>query len=185
VENLTLGNVTVGDGDVAFELRVVGQQAESTGHRLSVDYVQLCTCFYIPPLADIFREAESANPASSDPIYTDPAAGASGGFYVYLDSAGDGSSVTFTVPDVQAGTYDLEIGYGTFTDQGIFQVYYDGNPVGSAVDSYSASLTFTNANVGALTAPGGDLDLELRADGKNAASSWYRLAIDYLNLLAN
>ncbi len=114
----------------------------------------------------------------------------SGGEGTILDANAVGDFVSYNVPGVAAGTYDVRIGIKKFNPRGIFQLEVsrlDGTGgtsfVGPAVDEYSATTLFTEVDLGSWT-PGSTSDkaFKFAVTGKNAASSGYSIAFDYIKL---
>ena len=108
----------------------------------------------------------------------------------FFDATAAGQFVTFDVPNIAARTYNIRIGVKTWNNKGIFQLAISrldqqGSPtnVGSPVDEYSAGEVFTEVNLGNW-APGTTSDKAFRftVTGKNASSTGYGLAIDYITL---
>ena len=65
-----------------------------------------------------------------------------------LGILGTSYDVTFRLPNVPPGTYELRLGYCALVDRGIGQVYVDGIPQGIPMDMrYSAG----DSRVGGLT----------------------------------
>ncbi len=108
-----------------------------------------------------------------------------------------GDSVTFLVPNVAAGTYEVSVGMKRANSRGQFQLSAsraDQNTytnIGPVVDEYvtdgtNAEADFMAVNVGQWS-PGTTNDklFKLTVTGKNSASSQYWLSIDYIVLTPN
>ena len=109
----------------------------------------------------------------------------------FFDATAVGQFVTYQVPNVAAGTYDVRIGIKKWNNKGIFQLAISrldqqGSPsnVGSPVDEYASGETFTEVDLGNWT-PGSTSDkaFKFTVTGKNASSSAYGLAFDYIKLI--
>ncbi|WP_438481942.1 chitobiase/beta-hexosaminidase C-terminal domain-containing protein [Oleiharenicola lentus] len=97
--------------------------------------------------------------------------------------------ITFTVPSVAAGTFNVFIGVKKSSTEGIFQLatasstggtYFDK---GSPQDLYSASATYTEVSIGAVVfGSAGDKAFRFTVSGKNATSTDYDLVIDYIRI---
>ncbi len=115
----------------------------------------------------------------------------SGGSGSFFDSTATGQFVTFDLPNVAAGTYDVRVGYKAWNNKGIFQVAASrldqqgsASNVGSPVDSYSANEVFTEVDLGSWTpASTSDKAFKFTVTGKNSSSAGYGLAIDYITLI--
>jgi hypothetical protein len=116
----------------------------------------------------------------------------SGGKGVILDSNAAGSYINFVVPNVSSGKYDVRVGVKKYNSRGIWQLSISpaGNPsgpnLGSSQDEYSASGSgvFTEFDLGTWT-PGSTSDkwFKFTITGKNASSSDYTAAFDYITLI--
>ncbi len=100
--------------------------------------------------------------------------------------------VTYTVPNVAAGTYDVRVGVKKFNNKGAWQLAVSrtdqlGSPtnVGSPVDEYNAASTYNEIDLGSWS-PGttSDKAFKFTVTGKNASSSGYGIAVDYIKLIA-
>jgi parallel beta-helix repeat protein len=112
----------------------------------------------------------------------------SGGAALYLNATAATQFITLDVPNVAAGTYDVRVGIKKWNNKGAWQCAIqrlDGvgslTNVGPAVDEYDPNEVFTEVDLGNW-APGSTNDkaVTFTVTGKNAASSGYQLAIDYL-----
>jgi hypothetical protein len=115
----------------------------------------------------------------------------SNGNGTFFDSTAVNQFVTYDVPNVAAGTYDVRVGVKNWNNKGIWQLAISrmdqqGSPtnVGSPVDEYTASEVFTEVDMGNWT-PGSTSDKAFRfmVTGKNASSAGYGLAFDYIKLV--
>lgn len=114
--------------------------------------------------------------------------GGSNGAYVQYFANGVNDYVQFTVPNVSPGTYTLSIGVKKYNNRGIVQVQVNkagstpGN-IGSPIDLYSGSSSFTEIPVGTWTIGSqSDKWVKFLVTGKNASSGGYNVAIDYIKL---
>ena len=115
-------------------------------------------------------------------------ANCSGGQFVQLNGVAVGDFVKFLVPNVTAGTYDLRIGVKKNNNRAIVQTF-NGKVGGSyaafgpTFDEYSGSASYTEIDLGAWTVSTSDKYVGFHATGKNASSSSYVIAIDYIKLV--
>lgn len=132
------------------------------------------------------------------PIYSGPDyriiadANMSGGLGAILDATAAGNYITFTVPNVAAGTYDVRIGVKDMNTRGIWQLSvgradnFSGTAtnVGSPHDGYTASTTYSEIDLGTW-APGSTSDkwFQFQITGKNLSSTGYTECIDYISLI--
>ncbi len=187
-------------------------QTANTGRKLIIDWsstgassvtltVALCPYVTTPPAAPsqaplsswglARAEVENLAVAAVSPAdHTSADSGASGGGFVVLDSTAVGNYVTFTVPNLQVANYEVYLGVKTANSRGICQFAVAGSTGGtytnhgSPVDMYNSYSTFTEFDLGALnTGSAGDKAFRFTVTGKNAASTGYSLAFDYIRLV--
>jgi sugar lactone lactonase YvrE len=114
-------------------------------------------------------------------ILSDP--GASGGAYALLKATGPGDFVTYSVPIVADGTYDVKVGIQTRNNRGIFQLAIAGVNHGTPQDEYSPTIGYEVRDLGTVTfASGGNQTFRFVVTGRNPSSSGYALAFDYIDL---
>jgi hypothetical protein len=109
-----------------------------------------------------------------------------------LDSADIGDYVTFTVPNVAAGTYDVRVRVKRFNTRGIWQLAigrsdnFSGTEsnVGSPQDEYAAVTDYPELDLGNWS-PGSTSDkwFRFQVTGKNTASTSDSIAFDYILLV--
>ena len=92
------------------------------------------------------------------------------GASVYHNNPSAGVEISFAVPDLPVGTYDLQWFSTTTAFGGAYDVLIDGDVVGS-IDAYSASTTHVRRSLTVALTTGGDHLLTFRVTGKNASSS--------------
>jgi len=112
----------------------------------------------------------------------------SGGAGVQLNSVAVGDQVTFVVPNISAGSYDIKVGVKKYNSRGIWQLAIGPaggtfTNFGAAQDNYSATATFTTIDLGVWT-PGTTSSkwFKFTITGKNASSSGYSEVIDFITL---
>jgi len=114
-------------------------------------------------------------------ILGDP--GASGGAYAVLKATVPGDFVTYSVPIVAAGTYDVKVGIQTRNNRGIFQLGIAGVNQGTPQDEYSSTIGYEVRDLGIVTfTSGGNQAFRFLVTGRNPSSSGYALAFDYIDL---
>jgi hypothetical protein len=95
--------------------------------------------------------------------------------------------VQFRLPNITPGAYNVTVGYKRQTSRGIAQVLVgpEGGSIGnlgSPIDMYGSSA-FVSASVGTWTIGStGNKTVRFSVTGKNASSSGYVMAIDYIRL---
>ncbi len=108
-----------------------------------------------------------------------------------IDANAVGDYVTYLVPNLPQGSYHVFVGTKKFASRGQFQLSvgradnFSGTAsnVGSVQDGYIATEAYTEFDLGTW-APGTTSDKWFRftVTGKNAASSGYTIAVDYIRL---
>ncbi len=112
-----------------------------------------------------------------------------------LDSNNVGDYVTYLLPNVPAGSYDVTVGVKKFTSRGQFQLQVGradsfsttASNVGPVVDEYASTSVYTSVDLGTWS-PGSTSDKWFRFNvaGKNSASTGsaynYAICIDYIKL---
>ncbi len=120
-------------------------------------------------------------------IITDPAF--SNGSGTILDANAVGDFVTYLVPGLTAGNYDLRVGVKKLNTRGIWQnaIAAAGGSFtnhGSPIDEYDAGTVFTEVDVGAITlGSSSDKWFKFTVTGQNASSTGFSIAFDYIKLV--
>ena len=116
----------------------------------------------------------------------------SNGLGTILDATVVGDYVTYLLPAIPAGTYDVRVGVKTFNTRGIWQLAvgradnFNGTKtnVSTPHDEYSAVQAFPEFDLGTWT-PGTTSDkwFQFMITGKNASSAGYSESFDYIKLI--
>jgi hypothetical protein len=124
-------------------------------------------------------EAESLSPVGTGAtVSTSNDANASGGVLEFLNATAAGQSITFTTPNIVAGTYQVQLRYKPNTSRGQHTVKIDGTQVGGTVDQYSTSQTYVTATLGNVTIGAGTHTIVMTVTGKNASATQFYLTAD-------
>jgi endo-1,4-beta-D-glucanase Y len=125
-------------------------------------------------------EAESLTRTTSGVTATnDTDANASGGVRVTLNATSTGSWIQFTLPNVSAGTYTVQLAYKTNANRGQASFQADGAGFGSTLDQYASAASYPTANLGSVTfGSTGNHTLRMTVAGKNSASTSFTLSAD-------
>ena len=117
----------------------------------------------------------------------------SAGSAVELDSTSAGNYITYVVPNVPTGKYDVRIGVQQSNSRGIWQLSIapagdpnNGPRLGSQQDGYSSSPAgaVTELDLGTWTPSKTCSEaFKFAITGKNAASTGYGEVIDYITLI--
>ncbi len=115
-----------------------------------------------------------------------------GGQGTILDAVAVGNYITYVVPSVPAGAYDVRIGVKKLNTRGIWQLAIGqaGNFGGTAIDvgapqdEYAPAEVYTEFDLGPwVAASTTDQWFQFQIVGKNPSSSGYTEAFDYIRLL--
>jgi hypothetical protein len=143
------------------------------------------------PYSTVFEAESLAMAASSGDTYrTFADSTLTDGYGTILDANAVGDYVTLVVPGVAAGTYDVRVGVKMLNTRGIWQLAIGiaGNPnpdnLAGPKDEYASTASPAELDLGNWT-PGSTSDKWFRftVTGKNAASSSYSMAFDYIKLI--
>ncbi len=143
------------------------------------------------PYSTVF-EAEGLAMANSsgDTYRTFSDATLTDGWGSILDATAVGDYVTLVVPGVAAGTYDVRVGVKLHPTRGIWQLAIGpaGSPtpanLGSPQDEYSATPAPEEIDLGNWTPTStSDKWFRFTVTGKNASSTGYTMAFDYIKLI--
>jgi hypothetical protein len=95
-----------------------------------------------------------------------------------------GNSVTITLNVPVAGTYDVRFASKNYSARGITQLSVNGVNVGSPADEYSAvpAALWYEFDLGNVTLAAGSQPFTFTVTGKDAASTAYGLAFEYIKL---
>lgn len=137
------------------------------------------------PLTNHFFEAENiAQVASSDAVTSHTDGNASGHAFEKLNANAVNDYVTYTLPSVTAGTYDIYIGTKTHDSRGIFQLSIDGVNQGNPQDLYQSNIGYKYLDLGTKTfSTSGNKNFTFTVTGKNSSSYDYSLIIDNIRLM--
>jgi polygalacturonase len=183
----SIGTVTfAADGNHTFRMTVTGKNSASTSYTLSADRITLSTSTPPPPPPPtVAFEAESltvTNSGVGTSVQTD--ANTSGGKWISLNATSAGSWMEFTLPNVPAGTYSVQLAYKTNNNRGQSTFSIDGASIGGTIDQYAASSTYPNTTIGSITfSATGNHAFRMTVSGKNASSSSYVLSADKITLV--
>lgn len=125
--------------------------------------------------------AIASKSAATHSVLREPAA--SGGAFALLRASAPGDFVTYSVPGITPGTYDLKVGMKGRNEKGIAQLAVDGTALGSLQDTYSSAVTFSSHDFGQVTfAEAGNKKFRFSVTGKNPGSHGYSLGLDSIDL---
>ena len=112
-------------------------------------------------------------------------ANSSGGHWVLLSGNSVGDNITYSIPTVAAGTYQLRMEWKGLGSRGILQLSVDGTNLGPTLDQYSSSAIYPITTFGTVTfVSAGTHTIRLTVTGKNSASSGYGLSADKFTFVA-
>ena len=133
----------------------------------------------------ITYEAESltfVNSPDVERVFSD--ANTSGGQGVIMEGNAVGDSLTFTVNVPEARTYDIRVRIKRLNNRGIWQFASDNVNLGPTVDGFAASASYPEIDLGSMAfTTAGNKSFRFRVTGKNASSSSFWIAVDYIRLI--
>ena len=110
--------------------------------------------------------------------------GYSGGQGTILEGDAAGDFVTYTVNVPEARTYDIRVRIKKLGNRGIWQFSANGVNQGPPVDGFSSTATFPEIDIGAVTfSTAGNKSFRFMITGKNASSTGFWTALDYIRLI--
>ncbi len=108
----------------------------------------------------------------------------SGGQGTILEGNAVGDFVTYTVNVPEARTYDIRVRIKKLGNRGIWQFSSNGVDHGSPVDGFSSTATFPEIDIGNVTfSTAGNKSFRFMITGKNASSTGFWTALDYIRLI--
>jgi hypothetical protein len=111
-------------------------------------------------------------------------AGYSGGQGTILEANAVGDFVTYTVNVPEARTYDIRVRIKRLGNRGIWQFSSNGVNHGSPVDGFSSTATFPEIDIGNVTfSTAGNKSFRFMITGRNASSTGFWIALDYIRLI--
>jgi hypothetical protein len=111
-------------------------------------------------------------------------AGFTDGIGTTLAATAPGEYVTYTANVTAAGTYDVRIAVMRYLNFGTWQLSIDGSNQGLVQDEYAAQPAWSEFDLGAVTITStGPRAFKFTVVGKNAQSTGYRIAFDYIKLI--
>ncbi len=158
-------------------------KASGVGSLFHVDEVHLyASAVYEAEALGVVASSGDTNRTITSPSF-------SGGSAMILDANAVGDYITFLLPNINAGNYNVRVGVKNFNTRGIVQlaiasatVGVFGN-VGSARDEYAATETYAELDLGTWSPIStGDKWARFSVTGKNASSTGYTLTVDYIKL---
>ena len=182
-----LGAVTISTpGNYAFKFLVTGKNASSTGYTLAFDHIELVPTNRL--------ESESLKVQSITPVPSGygsaqwfgsfKASAASGGAGTYFNANTVGNYITYNVPVTDPGTYHVSVGLQTKPNKGKFQLAVNDVKQGLVQDEYSPTVGYSARNLGTVTFfVAGNEAFNFSVAGRNASSTGYTLAFDYIDLV--
>ncbi|HTX21967.1 MAG TPA: chitobiase/beta-hexosaminidase C-terminal domain-containing protein [Candidatus Aquilonibacter sp.] len=96
------------------------------------------------------------------------------GHWLALEATATNEWIEYTIPDIPAGTYDIQMAWKGNNDRGIITFALDGTVLGNPLDQYSSGETYPTTDYGIVTfTNSGNHTILLTAVGKNPSSSSY------------
>src|SRR5262249_40580671 len=136
--------------------------------------------------ATLVRETESLPVAatSGDVHRVAVDSGYSGGNGTILEANAAGDFVSYTVSVPEARTYDVRVRLKRLGNRGIWQLAIGGANQGPPVDGFATAASFPEVDLGnAAFASAGNKTFRFTVTGKNANSTSFWIALDYIKLV--
>lgn len=129
-----------------------------------------------PPFDGIVLEARELLSRSDSGTRMKPLDGLGSQF---LGAEGLGESITFTLPDIEPGTYDLSAEFVMASMYGIVQVLVDSEPVGEPVDGYCPGVDAEGevVRIGPIDLGPGAHEVMLELVGNNEESTGHYISV--------
>jgi hypothetical protein len=156
--------------------------SELSGKYYEWDYSRV---YLRPSLKFQAEQVQAVSVSSGDSVDSLDDAGGSGFSTERFNASGANDFVTYTLPNVPAGTYAALVGGKTYYTRGRFQLSIDGANQGGVQDLYGAGTArypeffLGNKTFGST----GNRAFKFTVTGKNPSSTDYDLSIDYIHLL--
>ncbi|HTB81563.1 MAG TPA: TIM-barrel domain-containing protein [Opitutaceae bacterium] len=180
---VTLGNVTLSSsGAHTIVMNVTGKNASATQFYVTADTftftLQSGGGGGTPPTVNFEAENLTYTPSGATAsVQTDT--NSSGGKWVELAGNSVGDSISYAIPSVVAGTYQVQMEWKGNNSRGIIQLAVDGTNLGSTLDQYASGQTYPTTTFGTVTFnSAGTHTITLTVTGKNSASSNYQISSD-------
>ena len=137
-----------------------------------------------PPTVLLETESMTISASSGDTAFNFADAALSNGNGSSYDANAVGDYVTYSGSVGTAGTYNVRVGVRRWNSRGIFQLQINGVNQGAAYDGYDANLQNVEVNLGNVAiSTAGTQQFRFNITGKNAASTGYRVVLDYIKLV--
>jgi len=134
---------------------------------------------------DLFTTGQYTLTTNAGSLSTGNDTTASGGKYVSTSSGAVGATLTFTLPAITQGVYNLIIGNKTNSNRGIVQLKVDNVNVGDPWDLYapSGASAMVSKDYGNIRLTAGPHTISMTVIGHTA--SGYTIGADYFRLIPN
>jgi hypothetical protein len=134
---------------------------------------------------ELIYQAENILPSqANDTSSTNVDAQADKGSLRYHNTTAVGAKVTYTLYPRTIGTFQVKVGTKKNNARGQYQLDIDGTLQGAAQDEYSSSTVYVEEDLGLVTfSDSNPKAFTFTVSGKNAASSGFNIAVDYIKLI--
>jgi polygalacturonase len=106
-------------------------------------------------------------------------AATSGGHWLALEATGTGQFIEYTVANVPAGTYDIQMSWKGNTQRGIVSFALDGTILGTNLNQYSSGQTYPTTDYGIVTfTHAANHVIHLAVVGKDQSANGYWISTD-------
>jgi len=175
-------------GTQYLKARVTGKHSASSGYWIVLDCLTL-TPTEAPLATRLEAESLARQGTAGRTLRAFTEATASGGAAVALESTTPGDFVTFTLPGLPPGAYDLTVRTKKHNNRGIVQMALADAatgtfaPVGPEIDLYNSAQVYTDLPAVRCTLPSaGPMFLKFTVTGRNPASTSSWIVVDRVTL---
>ena len=135
---------------------------------------------YGPTLADEAETAASAGETAGRTVRAFADTNLSGGNGKILESHAAGDFMAFTVNIPRSGNYGVRVRVIRASNRGTWQLGIDGVNQGAAQDGFSGTTAYAEVDLGTRALTAGTHTYRFQVTGKNASSSDFWIALDYI-----
>jgi F5/8 type C domain len=107
----------------------------------------------------------------------------SGGLGTILEGNAVNDFVTYNVNVPTAATYEVRVRIKRLNNRGIFQLSTDGSNLGPTVDGFATAASFPEISLGTRSFTTGSHTFRLTLTGRNASSTNFWTALDFIRLV--
>jgi len=132
-----------------------------------------------PPPVFAFEAENLSYVTNGAPAVLQNDVNSSGGHWLALEATAANQWIEYTIPNIPAGTYDIQMSWKGNTQRGISSFTLDGTVFGSNLDQYASGQTYPVTDYGVVTFTNtGNHTIRLTVVGKNSSANGYWISTD-------